>query len=216
MFSDDTHTNWLEKSLGRLIFLACLFGFCIATPVLADVIEISPAGAIVTYKGPTQFVGTTATPLAQAAPQAAASAVTGVAMGTTSQDFPMQMHPILVGYLNEAALKFNVDPALVRAIAWQESRFNAEARSPKGAIGIMQLMPATAAQLGVNPNDPRENIHGGVAYLAMMLTQFGGDVRLALAAYNAGPEAVRRYQGIPPFAETQAYVKSIAERVALR
>jgi soluble lytic murein transglycosylase-like protein len=88
--------------------------------------------------------------------------------------------------------------------------------SPKGAIGIMQLMPATAAQLGVNPYEPSQNILGGVAYLRALLTQFNGDVRLALAAYNAGPGAVLQYGGIPPFRETQNYVKSITERLSLR
>jgi soluble lytic murein transglycosylase-like protein len=182
---------------------------CGGTPAIADVIDISPTGAITTYKGPTQFIGASAQPLAaNVTPQAVPS--------TPAPTYPLEMHPILVGYLNEAAAKFNVDPALVRAVAWQESRFNAEARSPKGAIGIMQLMPATAAQLGVNPRDPRENIHGGVAYLSTLLTQFGGDVRLALAAYNAGPTIVSQYGGIPPFRETQNYVNSITERMSLR
>ncbi len=200
----------IAPALALLVLIASATSW--SSAALADVIDVSPTGVITTYVGPTQFIGTTATPLIK--PNANAQAEASVAV--SSPQFPAQMHPVLVGFLNEAATRYNVDPALVRAIAWQESRFNTQARSPKGAIGIMQLMPATAAQLGVNPNDPRENILGGVAYLAMMLNQFGGDVRLALAAYNAGPEAVRRYQGIPPYAETQAYVKSIAERVSLR
>ena len=75
----------------------------------------------------------------------------------------------------------------------------------------MQLMPATAAQLGVNPHDPQQNINGGVAYLRALLTQFNGDVRLALAAYNAGPNAVLQYGGIPPYRETQQYIKTITD-----
>lgn len=198
-------TNW-QLVLGVVFPLACT---CVSSPTFADVIDISPAGAIVTYKGPTQFIGPTAQPLS----------ATVVIPSTPPQPaaiYPLEMHPILVGYLNEAAARFNVDPALVRAVAWQESRFNSEARSPKGAVGIMQLMPATAAELGVNPHDPRENIHGGVAYLSTLLTQFRGDVRLALAAYNAGPAIVSQYGGIPPFRETQNYVKAIAERMSLR
>jgi hypothetical protein len=181
----------------------------------ADVIEVSPTGVVTTFKGPTLFLGANATPLQNtAAPDAANLPRTPTTLVDPS--YPMDMHPVLVGYLNDAASRFNVDPALVRAVAWQESRFRSDVVSPKGAIGIMQLMPATAQQLGVNPHDPRQNIYGGVAYLSAMLTRFGGDTRLALAAYNAGPEAVVRHRGIPPFRETQNYVKSIAERLSLR
>lgn len=180
----------------------------------ADVIDISPAGVMTTFKGPTVFNGTATVPIAAAPNPTATPSVPP----TNQSDpfFPMTMHPVLVGYLNEAAARFNVDPALVRAVAWQESRFRSDAVSRTGAIGIMQLMPATARQLGVNPHDPRQNIHGGVAYLSAMLTRFSGDTRLALAAYNAGPEAVTQYRGIPPFRETQNYVKSIAERLGLQ
>jgi soluble lytic murein transglycosylase-like protein len=196
----------VKKLLANLCAIAALFA---SSPACANVIDISPTGAITTYKGPTQFIGSAAQPLSvNVTPQTSPTAPTPT--------YPLEMHPILVGYLNEAATRFSVDPALVRAVAWQESRFNSDARSPKGAIGIMQLMPATAAQLGVNPNDPRENIHGGVAYLSTLLIQFGGNVRLALAAYNAGPAAVTQYGGVPPFRETQNYVKSITERMSLR
>jgi soluble lytic murein transglycosylase-like protein len=184
----------------------------IVAPAQADVIEISPTGTITTYKGPTQFVGAASTPLVTTpaiAPQNASLAV-------VAPSYPQQMHPILVGYLNDAAARYQVDAALVLAVAWQESRFRSDAISPKGAIGIMQLMPQTAAQLGVNPYEPRQNIEGGVAYLRALLSQFNGDIRLALAAYNAGPATVQRYGGIPPFAETHLYVKSIADRIALR
>jgi soluble lytic murein transglycosylase-like protein len=81
---------------------------------------------------------------------------------------------------------------------------------------MMQLMPGTASWLGVNPHNPRDNIFGGVAYLSTLLDRFGGDVRLALAAYNAGPEAVARHRGIPPYRETQNYVKAISERLSIR
>jgi soluble lytic murein transglycosylase-like protein len=200
-----------------VVNLCTLLMLCISViQAHADVIDIAPNGAATTYKGPTIFSGSSATPIA-ATPAVAAN--TGVnPMPTASSDprFPMTMHPVLIGYLNEAATRFSVDPALVQAVAWQESKFRSDAISPKGAIGIMQLMPATARQLGVNPYDPRQNIYGGVAYLSMLLTRFNGDTRLALAAYNAGPEAVAQYRGIPPFRETQNYVKSIAERISLR
>jgi Transglycosylase SLT domain len=220
MVAKTQDTQDARQSVSASGLLSALFaGFLLVygAPATADVIDIAPSGTVSTYKGPTQFIGNAATPLvpaSQASPTQGTMQVP-LSSGITSV-FPKQMHPILVGYLNEAAARFNVDPGLVRAVAWQESRFNSEARSPKGAVGIMQLMPATAAQLGVNPHDPRENIHGGVAYLSTLLTQFNGDIRLALAAYNAGPAAVRQYGGIPPYRETQAYVKSIAERIALR
>lgn len=113
--------------------------------------------------------------------------------------------------IDREARRFNVDPALVRAVIHAESAFNPQARSPKGAQGLMQLMPPTASDLGVsNAMDINQNIYGGVKYLSWMLERFNGDVRLATAAYNAGPGAVQRYGGIPPFAETQAYTERVA------
>jgi soluble lytic murein transglycosylase-like protein len=105
---------------------------------------------------------------------------------------------------------------LVDAVAWQESRYNNNARSPVGAIGIMQLMPSTARGLGiVDPTDVGQNIAGGAAYLRSQLDRFGNNVPLALAAYNAGPGAVHRYGGIPPYRETQNYVRRIMGRLAM-
>ncbi len=104
-----------------------------------------------------------------------------------------------------------LETALIKAVIHAESGFNANALSPRGAVGLMQLMPATAAELAVtNPRDPTANINAGSAYLAKLLKQFG-QLELALAAYNAGPETVRRYAAVPPFTETQNYVKRVQQ-----
>lgn len=109
-----------------------------------------------------------------------------------------------------AAAKYGVDPKLAMAVAEAESGLSQDAVSPVGAVGVMQLMPETARSLGVrNINDARENIDGGVHYLKQMLTTFGGDVTKAVAAYNAGPQAVKNYNGVPPYSETRNYVARV-------
>lgn len=112
--------------------------------------------------------------------------------------------------IRSATERYGVDPALVRAVIHAESAFKPDAVSGKGAQGLMQLMPGTAKDMGVvNAMSPVENIHGGVRYLAWLLEQHKGNVMLATAAYNAGPGAVRRHQGIPPYAETETYVRRV-------
>ncbi len=116
--------------------------------------------------------------------------------------------------IEENATVHGVSPHLVRAVIQQESGFNPRATSHKGAMGLMQLMPATAAELGVSdPYNPSENIRGGVAYLKGLLVKFQQNVELALAAYNAGPTAVTKYGAIPPYRETRNYVTRITTAV---
>lgn len=138
--------------------------------------------------------------------------------GTTRQAPVLQAvwhrHPVrhLVRDLDVAARVSGVPASLLAAVMMQESGGDPAARSPKGAMGLMQLMPGTATTLGVrNPWNPRQNLLGGAEYLAMLLREFHNNPVFALAAYNAGPQAVEHYRGIPPYPQTQAYVPAVLE-----
>ncbi len=120
----------------------------------------------------------------------------------------------LVGWISKQA---GVNVAVVDALIQQESGFNPRAvgprtRSGERAVGLMQIMPSTARAMGINPFDPKQNLWGGIWYLSNLIKSYGGNVALALAAYNAGPKAVEKYNGIPPYRETQKYVPSILTR----
>jgi soluble lytic murein transglycosylase-like protein len=132
---------------------------------------------------------------------------------TTTRYVPSRRGQDYDDLIVEAARRNNVRQSLVRAVIQVESAFNPSAFSNKGAMGLMQLMPATAREFGVgNPFDPEQNVRGGVAYLRQLLDRYAGDETLALAAYNAGPGAVDRHgQTIPPYAETKNYVLKVNE-----
>lgn len=128
---------------------------------------------------------------------------------------PVQGSSNVRQHIKVAADRYGISSDLVDAVAWQESRYNPRARSSAGAMGVMQLMPGTARQLGVtNPHDVGQNVLGGAAYLRAQLERFDNNVPFALAAYNAGPGAVMRYGGIPPYRETQNYVRQIMRRLS--
>lgn len=120
------------------------------------------------------------------------------------------LSPELEGALHQAASDQGLSPALLQALVYQESRYCTDALSPKGAIGLGQLMPGTAEALGVDPHDPVQNLQGAAAYLRQQYETFG-EWHLALAAYNAGPQAVTEFGGIPPYEETQNYVVHVLE-----
>jgi soluble lytic murein transglycosylase-like protein len=170
-----------------------------APPAQAQVLSIGDDGGVTTYSGPAIY---TSEGVSALVPQVAAA--------------PARAAPEEIARaIQDASARHAVAAPLVQAVAWQESRYNQAAVSPKGALGVMQLMPGTARTLGVDASDLKGNVEGGVAYLSQMLQRFEGDLPKALAAYNAGPDAVTRYGGVPPYAETQAYVRAILGRLAI-
>jgi soluble lytic murein transglycosylase-like protein len=160
----------------------------------------APATAPAATAPPSSFAGALAA--AQTSPSAVPVSGAG---GSSAFDFE----------INAAAASNGIDPALLKGLVSQESGFNPSARSGAGAVGLTQLMPGTASALGVtNPLDPAQSLQGGAKYLREQLDRFGGDETLALAAYNAGPGAVQKYGGVPPYAETQNYVTSVMSKAA--
>jgi hypothetical protein len=171
-------------------------GLALAGPACAQVLSIGDDGAVTTYVGPQVY---------------SSEGVRSLLPQTT----PARAAPEdVTRAIQDASVRHSVSTPLVAAVAWQESRYNQAAVSRKGALGVMQLMPDTARRLGVDAADLKGNIDGGTAYLSQMLRRFEGNLPNALAAYNAGPEAVQRYGGVPPYAETQAYVRAILGRLS--
>jgi soluble lytic murein transglycosylase-like protein len=156
---------------------------------LAQVIEIAPDGAAAVYTGPVATADDQRQPIVRR---------------------PSPGHVAI----RAAATRRQLSDRLIEAVAWEESRLKQNAVSPKGARGVMQLMPSTARRVGVDPDALRDNLDGGAAYLARLLQEFDGDIVLTLAAYNAGPGAVRRFGGVPPYPETRAYVAAVLDRLA--
>lgn len=184
---------------GAVAIVACLCSF----EARAQVLEIGDDGRVAVYDGPSVFTDRGAAVIEVARP----------APAVRPRVMPVSAAPAhVLREIGDAAAEYSIDPKLLEAVAWRESRFRHSAVSRKGATGVMQLMPGTARDLGVDRFDLRQNIRGGAAYLSSMMRRFGGNVALSLAAYNAGPGAVARYRGVPPFAETRAYVAAIMNR----
>jgi hypothetical protein len=183
---------------------ACLcLVFFSSSAARAQVMEIGADGSVAVRSGPAVYL----------TPDLKPDPIRPLAQPGFS---PRPTHPnsSVKDAIDGASASYRISPALVSAIAWQESGFDANAVSPKGARGVMQLMPKTARMLNVDPGAVTQNVDGGVAYLSILLNHFHGDVIRTLAAYNAGPDAVDRYGGIPPYRETRSYVDAILDRMS--
>ena len=179
----------------------------VAFPAQAQVYEIADGGTLNVREGggAVTWRDARAEPVVAAATPDPAEALTILA----SPPSPINYTAVL----NATATRHAISPALLEAVVWQESRWHPQALSPKGAMGLTQLMPATARALGVDPRDPVSNLDGGARYLRQMLDRFGGNLEKSLAAYNAGPGRVERANGIPAIAETRNYVTAILARL---
>ncbi len=186
-----------RKSAAALPLLAALWS--VSIPCSAQVLEIGPGGAVTVYDRPSVFSASGVTPIAATRDRRPARTTAGV----RNQ-----------GAIASAARETQLSSALIEAVAWRESGGTPGLVSPAGAIGEMQLTPSTARRLGVDPADSLQNYRGGAAYLQSLMRRYDGDLIRTLAAYNAGPGAVDRYGGIPPFRETQAYVAAILDRLS--
>lgn len=181
----------------------------------AQVIEISADGEAVWVTG--QRAGSSVTSTAStstAAIPATAAAIIPADSVADARRSASGIPDAYAAHVDDLARRYNLSPALLEALVWQESRWRHDAVSPAGARGLAQLMPGTARELGVDPDDPFANLEGGARYLRLQLNRFDGNLELALAAYNAGPARVAREGGIPRIRETENYVASIMRRLA--
>jgi len=173
----------------------------IPLPAHADVLEIGPGGEAQWIAGPVSEPATEVN-------------LNAAFIGTAAIDPALAVPAPYAAKIAELAARFDLSPALLEAVVWQESRWRANALSPVGARGLAQLMPGTAREMGVDPDDPFANLEGGARYLRQQLDRFDGDVEKALAAYNAGPGRVTAANGIPRIRETQMYVASVMGRLS--
>lgn len=190
----------------------------VVAPAHADVLEIGAGGEARWIAGPNVFqVPSSETGAGNVAALAEIPTEAAVFPDHAVADTARQALNVPSAYaakVAELSARFDLSPALIEAVVWQESRWQASARSPVGARGLAQLMPGTAREMGVNPDDPFANLEGGARYLREQLDRFDGDLEKALAAYNAGPGRVIEAGGIPRIRETQTYVAAIMGRLS--
>ncbi len=198
-------------AVSRATIAAMLLGF--AVEARADVLELGADGAR-WVAGPLAGAPAVSAPQADAAPVV----VDGLALPEHVIADPARhaagVPPRYAAKIAELAARFDLSPSLLEALVWQESRWRENAVSPVGARGLAQLMPGTARYLGVDSNDPFQNLEGGARYLREQLDRFDGDLEKALAAYNAGPGRVERARGVPNIRETRNYVAAIMGRLS--
>ncbi len=191
---------------------------CFALPAQADVLEIGVDGTAQWIAGPVVEQPGLATELVAGQPitevPAEIAAMLPEHAVANTQAHAAGVPATYAAAIQDLAHRFDLSPALLEALVWQESRWRANAVSPAGARGLAQLMPGTARDLGVNPDDPFANLEGGARYLREQLDRFDGDLERALAAYNAGPGRVIRSGGVPNIRETRNYVTAIMGRLA--
>ena len=202
---------------GAVLLGAALVGAqaLIAVPAKADVLQIDDGAARWIAGGSPEALPETAV---LAVDDGALEAIEGLMLPDRAVADPrLHARGVPQNYrakVDELAARFDLSPSLIEALVWQESRWRHDVRSPVGARGLAQLMPGTARDLGVNPDDPFANLEGGARYLREQIDRFDGDLEKALAAYNAGPGRVLRAGGIPRIRETQLYVAAIMGRLS--
>jgi soluble lytic murein transglycosylase-like protein len=179
--------------LNRIVCYLLLGHVCVlSVTVCAEVFEVTPKGVWADVSSPVPGLATSPKPQRR-----------------------KYLAPITDPRIDAIAARYELSPALLEAVAWTESRHRADAVSHAGAMGVMQLMPATAKALGVrDPFDREQSMNGGAAYLRAQLDRFDNDLERALAAYNAGPGAVERHGRVPPYKETRKYIQSVMDRLA--
>lgn len=183
----------------------------ISSPAYSQVLEIGTDGTVFRRDGAGAATWEIADPSAVPMEDANIPDVPGEALTTVGRAEVPARYAAMV---DKAAGLAGISPALLSALVWQESRWNPSAVSPKGATGLTQLMPGTARELGVNPSEPFQNLVGGARYFRQVLESFDYNVEKALAAYNAGPDRVRKANGVPRITETQLYVASVMKRAS--
>jgi soluble lytic murein transglycosylase-like protein len=197
---------------------ACALATLVVVPAQADVLEIGAGGEARWISGPNVLqVEPAGLALQETAPLAEIPAEAAVFPDHAVADTALHAQAVPDPYaakVAELSERFDLSPALIEALVWQESRWRAGALSPAGARGLAQLMPGTAREMGVNPDDPYANLEGGARYLREQLDRFDGDLEKALAAYNAGPGRVISAGGIPRIRETQTYVAAVMGRLS--